>query len=111
MRRAEIVQFFVETTVYPQSRYPDRMFSWENFLLGCKNCNNAKVAHFPLDGASNPLLIDPSADEPLDYFVWDLLTGATGVSPTRRGNPAQRRHGNCSSSTRSPYARNAGTNL
>jgi uncharacterized protein (TIGR02646 family) len=73
---------------YPKAKYPDRMFSWENFLLGCKNCNNAKVAHFPLDGAGNHLLIDPCADEPLDYFVWDFESGATGLAPAPRDSRA-----------------------
>ena len=76
---------------YPKTTYPDRMFSWGNFLRGCKNCNNVKVAHFPLDSAGDRLLIDPCDDEPLDYLVWDLLTGATGVVPIsgapRAGRP------------------------
>jgi uncharacterized protein (TIGR02646 family) len=66
---------------YPKSAYPARMFSWENVLKGCKNCNNAKVDRFPLDRGGRPLLIDPCSDEPLEYFVWDQWTGATGVSP------------------------------
>ncbi len=72
---------------YPKTTYPDRMFSWGNFLRGCKNCNNVKVAHFPLDSAGDRLLIDPCDDEPLDYFVWDLLTGATGVVPDPARQP------------------------
>ena len=66
---------------YPKSLYPARMFSWDNLLRGCKNCNNAKVDRFPLDGAGQRLLLDPCSDEPLEYFVWDPLTGATGLSP------------------------------
>jgi uncharacterized protein (TIGR02646 family) len=65
---------------YPKSAHPSRMFAWDNFLRGCKNCNNAKVDRFPLDGAGAPLLIDPCIDEPLDYFVWDGLTGAMVVA-------------------------------
>jgi uncharacterized protein (TIGR02646 family) len=66
---------------YPKSIYPGRMFFWDNFLRGCKNCNNAKVDRFPLDAAGRRLLIDPCAEEPLDYFVWDPKTGATGLAP------------------------------
>jgi uncharacterized protein (TIGR02646 family) len=66
---------------YPKSTHPLRMFAWDNFLRGCKNCNNAKLARFPVDDAGLRLLVDPCDDEPLDYFSWDLMTGATGLSP------------------------------
>jgi hypothetical protein len=29
-----------------------------------------------------PLLVDPIADEPFDFFRWDFLTGQTLVNPT-----------------------------
>ncbi len=64
---------------YPKTRYPQRMFDWENFLRGCKNCNNFKRDQFPLTATRTPLLLDPCSDDPLDYFVWDFLTGAIGV--------------------------------
>ena len=57
------------------------MFLWTNFLRGCKNCNNAKRDQFPLNGGS-AVLIDPCSEEPLDFFVWDFLTGKMGVNPT-----------------------------
>jgi uncharacterized protein (TIGR02646 family) len=66
---------------YPKTRYPERMFAWENFLRGCKNCNNFKRDHFPLTPTNSPELLDPCNDDPLDYFVWDFLTGAIGVRP------------------------------
>ena len=64
---------------YPKTQYPDRMFQWENFLRGCKNCNNFKRHHFPLTPTNNPELLDPCSDDPLDFFVWDFQTGAIGV--------------------------------
>jgi 5-methylcytosine-specific restriction endonuclease McrA len=33
---------------YPKTQYPDRMFDWDNFLRGCKNCNNFKRDRFPV---------------------------------------------------------------
>ncbi len=57
------------------------MFAWDNFLRGCKNCNNAKLDRFPIDAQGNNLLLDPCEDEPLDHFVWDDTTGAAGVVP------------------------------
>ena len=74
----------ISNTSIPRRNIRIGCSSWGNFLLGCKNCNNAKVAHFPLDTDGNHLLIDPCADEPLDYFVWDLQSGATGLAPTPR---------------------------
>ncbi|MGA7499586.1 MAG: retron system putative HNH endonuclease [Isosphaeraceae bacterium] len=66
---------------WPKTLYPARMFDWENFLRGCKNCNNAKRDRFPTDGQGKNLLLDPCEDEPLDHFVWDGKTGAAGVVP------------------------------
>ena len=65
---------------YPKSAHPKRMFLWINFLLSCKNCNNFKLAHFPCDDGQ-PRLLDPSVDEPLDFFRWDFLTGAIAFNP------------------------------
>ena len=66
---------------WPKTLYPARMFSWDNFLRGCKNCNNAKRDRFPLDDRGQNLLLDPCVDEPLDHFVWDGRTGRTGIMP------------------------------
>jgi len=57
------------------------MFAWDNFLRGCKNCNNAKRDRFPIDSRGKNLLLDACEDEPLDHFVWDEITGAAGVVP------------------------------
>ncbi|MDX1944810.1 MAG: retron system putative HNH endonuclease [Pirellulaceae bacterium] len=65
---------------YPKGEFPERMFSWSNFLKGCKNCNNAKREWFPLYGGS-PLLIDPYSEEPLDFLRWDFTTGKTIMNP------------------------------
>jgi uncharacterized protein (TIGR02646 family) len=66
---------------YPKSTYPDRMFCWDNFLRGCKNCNNFKRDQFPLTANNTPLLLDPCADDPLHYLVWDFQTGAVTERP------------------------------
>ena len=65
----------------PKTAYPTRMFSWDNFLRGCKNCNHAKRDRFPLDAQGGRLLMDPCEDEPLDHLAWDGWTGAAGVAP------------------------------
>ncbi len=65
----------------PRSAHPSRMFVWKNLLRSCSVCNNAKHDQFPLDAAGRRLVIEPCEDDPLDYFVWDLRTGATGLNP------------------------------
>jgi uncharacterized protein (TIGR02646 family) len=78
---------------YPRSLFPHRMFAWSNLLRGCFNCNIAKLDRFPLDGAGRRLLLDPCSDDPLDYFVWDPLTGATGLTqdPSRQPRAGETR--------------------
>jgi uncharacterized protein (TIGR02646 family) len=70
---------------YPKERYPRRLFRWTNFLLCCAECNSAKGEYFPFANR-RPVLIDPTRDEPADYFSWDFTTGAivTSVDPVRR---------------------------
>lgn len=60
---------------YPKSRFPRRMFRWENFLRACKNCNTEKLDDFPLRRGGAPVLLDPCKDEPTEFFTWNLDTG------------------------------------
>jgi uncharacterized protein (TIGR02646 family) len=66
---------------YPKADFPERMFRWDNFLRGCKNCNNAKRDRFPLTEQGEPILLDPTVDEPFDFLRWDFLTGRTLANP------------------------------
>ncbi len=66
---------------YPKSRFPNRMFTWTNLLLSCKNCNTEKLAEFPLDASSNAVLLNPTQDEPLEYICWDELSGKIIPNP------------------------------
>lgn len=55
---------------WPKAEYPLRAFLWENYLLACAICNsNLKRGQFPLDDQNQPLLIDPTVDEPADHLV------------------------------------------
>jgi uncharacterized protein (TIGR02646 family) len=63
---------------YPKKRYPKRMFVWGNLLLCCMECNHAKGEAFRLVNG-RPCFLDPTRDQPLEYFVWDLQTG--GIAP------------------------------
>lgn len=60
---------------YPKSRFPAKAYTYANFLWACKNCNTEKMAVFPLDSAGKAILLNPTADEPLDYIRWDELSG------------------------------------
>jgi uncharacterized protein (TIGR02646 family) len=59
---------------WPKSQYPNRAFSWANMLLCCTECGRIKGSKFPLDG-DNPLLIDPTVEEPWLYLDFDPDTG------------------------------------
>lgn len=65
---------------YPKSTYPTRMYLWSNLLPSCKDCNLAKLDHFPMSG-NQPVLIDPSSEEPMDFFSWSFETGEPVLRP------------------------------
>jgi TIGR02646 family protein len=69
----------------PKSAYPEHTFSWPNHLLACARCNsNHKRDQFPLDEAGNPLLIDPTADDPTKHLSFSPTTGMY-VGEDRKG--------------------------
>lgn len=60
----------------PKSDYPERSFTWTNYLLACSYCNsNAKRNEFPLAPDGSPLLVDPSVEEPSNHLVLSLASG------------------------------------
>ncbi|MBK7146221.1 MAG: hypothetical protein IT478_14405 [Xanthomonadales bacterium] len=60
---------------WPKSRYPDRTFAWPNMLLCCTECGRFKGDRFPLSKAGEPLLVDPSAEDPWQCLDFDPDTG------------------------------------
>jgi uncharacterized protein (TIGR02646 family) len=53
---------------WPKSLYPDKAYSWSNYLLACSHCNsNHKRKLFPLT-SGEPDLLDPSVDEPSHHL-------------------------------------------
>jgi len=51
---------------WPKSEYPNRAFSWSNYLLACAYCNsNFKRTKFPTTNGQ-PDLLDPTAEDPAD---------------------------------------------
>ena len=66
---------------WPRHHYPDSTFRWENLLYACTHCNsNEKRTRFPLQEDGSPLLLDPTAEEPLDHL---LLVPHTGTIEPR----------------------------
>lgn len=74
----------------PKADYPGKTFAWENHLLACSHCNsNEKRSQFPLDAAGDPLLVDPTVDDPLAHLSLVPETGY--LSPlTQRGTETER---------------------
>jgi len=60
---------------WPKSAYPQRTFQWVNMLLSCSGCQRAKGDRFPLNEAGEPLLIDPTAEDPWEYLFYVSQTG------------------------------------
>ncbi|GAA0983188.1 hypothetical protein GCM10009555_054470 [Acrocarpospora macrocephala] len=69
----------------PMARNPLRTFDWLNHLLSCTYCNShEKRDRFPLDRNGQPLLIDPSTEDPFDHLQ---LTLTLGVYRAKGGSP------------------------
>jgi uncharacterized protein (TIGR02646 family) len=60
---------------WPKSQYLDKVFDWTNWLLCCTECGRIKNTQFPLDSQSQPLLIDPTREDPWTYLDFEPVTG------------------------------------
>lgn len=77
----------------PKSTYQTRAFHWRNLLIACTGCNRLKGDRFSLDASGQPLLIDPTSEDPWDSLFYDSHTGlitaridpATGI-PNPKGS-------------------------
>ncbi|MFG2953316.1 HNH endonuclease [Streptomyces sp. NPDC048291] len=60
----------------PKSLAPLRTFDWLNHVLACSFCNsNQKRSRFPVAADGSPLLVDPTAEDPLDHLRLVLPLG------------------------------------
>lgn len=75
---------------WPKSEYPLRAFDWPNYLLACSHCNsNEKRDRFLLDGNAEPLLIDPTREDPRHHLVFSPTTGKYSRKPgSAKGEPS-----------------------
>jgi hypothetical protein len=69
---------------WPRTPYPLRTFEWLNHVLACAGCNRRKSVRFPLDGAGNAILIDPTLDDPREHLAYSPSQGRF-VDTTARG--------------------------
>lgn len=60
---------------WPKSAYPERLFDWDNLLLVCADCNRKKNARFPLDAGGQPLVLNPTTDDPWKHLFYEPRTG------------------------------------
>jgi len=60
---------------WPKAVYSERAFRWKNLLWICTGCNRLKGDRFLCDSQSQPLLIDPSMEDPWDFLFFDSQTG------------------------------------
>jgi uncharacterized protein (TIGR02646 family) len=71
----------------PRSVDPLSSFAWENYLLACSVCNsNYKRDEFPTNSDGEPLLLNPTVDEPRDHLALSPGTGRyLPVEESRKG--------------------------
>ena len=60
---------------WPKTPYPARIFVWPNLLLCCAECGRIKGDRFPLSVAGEPMLVDPTAEDPWRHLDFDPATG------------------------------------
>lgn len=75
---------------WPKGSYPLRAFEWTNYLWACSHCNsNEKRDRFPRDGEGEPLLIDPTREDPRDHLFFSPATGEYISRPESiKGSPS-----------------------
>lgn len=76
----------------PKSKFPERVYLWDNWVLACHTCNAKKSEHWPSGGYVDPCATSPRA-RPESYFAFDTKTGEilpkSGLSAARRRKSAR----------------------
>lgn len=60
---------------WPLSLYPLKAFEWSNYLYVCTPCNAAKGDTFPCSAQGDPVLLDPTSDDPAGHLLLAPRTG------------------------------------
>ena len=58
----------------PKNRYPNLVYSWDNWLFACHDCNHAKRERWPPWGYVDPCARSRPA-RPERFFTFDAVTG------------------------------------
>ncbi|MCH8151220.1 MAG: HNH endonuclease [Planctomycetes bacterium] len=58
----------------PKSKFPERVYEWDNWVLACHTCNRKKNQHWPSGGYVDPCAKSQRA-RPESYFHFDTKTG------------------------------------
>ena len=71
----------------PKSRFPERVYAWDNWVLACHTCNHKKSALWPRGGYVDPCAKSKPA-RPESFFEFDTKTGEilpkSGLTDARR---------------------------
>ena len=71
----------------PKSKFPERVYKWDNWVLACHTCNHKKTDHWPSRGYVDPCAKSQRAC-PESYFDFDTKTGEilpkSGLAAARR---------------------------
>ncbi len=60
---------------WPKYSYRHKCFCWTNMLLLCQGCQSHKGNRFDTDRSGNPLLINPTEEDPWDFLFFEERTG------------------------------------
>lgn len=63
---------------WPQSRYEEHIWDWDNFILACHVCQTHKADHSPLN-ENGFQMINPREEEPLRYLRINTISGKMSV--------------------------------
>ena len=69
----------------PKSKFPHLVYTWDNWLFACHECNHSKLDYWPASGYVDPCS-NSKSDRPEDCFVFDIQTGL--IMPNRDLTPS-----------------------
>jgi uncharacterized protein (TIGR02646 family) len=67
----------------PKAIFPEKAMTWQNYLWSCTICNRFKGDHFPPETEPGGQILNPSEDDPWQYFFIDEFGNLTPVYDRR----------------------------
>ena len=68
----------------PKSKAPHLVYTWDNWIFACHDCNNMKGEKWPHFGYVDPCAVIPS-EHPKTFFLFDLRSCEIVPAPTLKG--------------------------